>query len=59
MKIQKRIEKGGKVIHVAEFEMESGMTLAEFAKLAYEDFAKNHPDIDLLDEDVWVKWDKA
>lgn len=58
MKIQKRIEKAGKVVHVAEFDTDSGMTIAEFAKVAYEDFAKKHPEIDLMDDDVWAKWDK-
>lgn len=57
MHIRKVVEKDGKVIHTSEFDTESGLTMAEFAKLAYEDFAKKCPDVSMLDDDVWSRWE--
>jgi hypothetical protein len=59
VRIEQRIEKGGAVIHRAVWDADSGMTMADFARHAHQDFAARHPEISLLDSDVWIKWDKA
>ena len=60
MKIRLRIERDGEVLHTAEYEPEyEEITLAEFSARAHEEFARKRPDVSLLDDNVWLKWDKA
>jgi hypothetical protein len=34
-----------------------GSSFAEFSKLALREFNQRHPEVSLLDDDVWLKFD--
>ena len=40
-----------------EFSGPTGSSFAEFSKLALREFNQRHPEVSLLDDDVWLKFD--
>jgi hypothetical protein len=52
MRIELRVEQKGKAI----FQAELGGNFAQFARVALTKFSKEHPEISLLDDDVWLKF---
>jgi hypothetical protein len=40
-----------------ECDTERGSSFAEFSKLALREFNQRHPEVSLLDDDVWLKFD--
>jgi hypothetical protein len=57
MRIELRVEQKGKTIFQAECDTERGGTFAQFARVALTKFSQEHPEISLLDDDVWLKFD--
>ena len=57
MRIEMRVEQNGKTIFRAECCTERGGNFAEFSKLALRKFNQQHPEVSLLDDDVWLKFD--
>ena len=59
MIITVKAEKAGQTIAQTIFEVKRPDRILKRAKKAFEAFRKEHPDIPIFDEDVWVKFDKA
>ena len=59
MRIEMRVERNGRSIFRAEFDTEVGGSFAECSKMALKEFHRQHPEISLLDDDVWLKFDKV
>lgn len=60
MQICLKFQKGGETLYSAEYDTEyQDITLADFARMAHEEFAKKRPDISLFQDDVLLKWDKV
>jgi hypothetical protein len=57
MRIALRVEQHGKTIFRAECDTGRGGSFAEFSKLALREFNRQYPEVSLLDEDVWLKFD--
>jgi hypothetical protein len=57
MRIEMRVVQNGKTIFRAECDTERGGNFAEFSRLALRKFNQEHPEISLLDDDVWLKFD--
>jgi hypothetical protein len=57
MRIELRVDRSGQTIFRAECDTERGGSFAEFSKLALREFDQWHPEVSLLDEDVWLKFD--
>jgi len=57
MRIELRVEQNGKTVFRVERDTERGGSFAEFSKSALRKFNQEHPEISLLDEDVWLKFD--
>jgi hypothetical protein len=55
MKIGICLEKAGAPIFRCAYDAERKEQVADFAKLALEEFHKRHPDL-LFDDDVTLKW---
>jgi hypothetical protein len=56
MRIELRVEREGQTIFRAECDTERGSSFAEFSKLALREFNQRHPEVSLLDDDVWLKF---
>ena len=59
MRIEMRVERNGRAIFRAEFDTELGGSFAEYSKMALKEFHRQHPEVSLLDDDVWLKFDKV
>ena len=59
MRIEVRVERNGRSIFRAEFDTELGGSFAEYSKMALKEFHRLHPEIWLLDDDVWLKFDNV
>ena len=59
MRIEMRVERNGKSIFRAEFDTELGGSFAEYSKMALKEFPQQHPEVSLLDDEVWLKFDKV
>jgi hypothetical protein len=57
MRIELRVDRNGETIFRAECDTERGGSFAEFSKSALKEFDQQHPDVSLLDDDVWLKFD--
>jgi hypothetical protein len=57
MRIELRVERKGQTIFRAECDTERGSGFAEFSKFALREFNQRHPEVSLLDDDVWLKFD--
>jgi hypothetical protein len=57
MRIELRIDRNGETIFRAECDTEQGGSFAEFTNSALKEFNQQHPDVSLLDDDVWLKFD--
>jgi len=57
MRIELRVDRNGQTIFRAECDTERGSSFAEFSKLALREFNQRHPEVSLLDDDVWLKFD--
>ena len=57
MRIELRVHRNGQTIFRAECDTERGSSFAEFSKLALREFNQRHPEVSLLDDDVWLKFD--
>ena len=56
MRIELRVDRNGQTIFRAECDTERGSSFAEFSKLALREFNQRHPEVSLLDHDVWLKF---
>ena len=56
MRIELRVDRNGQTIFRAECDTERGSSFAEFSKLALREFNQRHPEVSLLDDDVWLKF---
>ena len=56
MRIELRVDRNGQTIFRAECDTERGSSFAEFSKLALREFNQQHPEVSLLDDDVWLKF---
>ena len=56
MRIELRVDRNGQTIFRAECDTERGGSFAEFSKLALREFNQRHPEVSLLDDDVWLKF---
>jgi hypothetical protein len=54
MRIELRVDRNGQTIFRAECDTERGGSFAEFSKLALREFNQRHPEVSLLDDDVWL-----
>jgi hypothetical protein len=54
MQIELRIDRNGQTIFRAECDTERGSSFAEFSKLALREFNQRHPEVSLLDDDIWL-----
>jgi hypothetical protein len=59
MRIELRVDRNGQTIFRAECDTERGSSFAEFSKLALREFNQRHPEVSLLDDDVWLKFDSV
>ena len=59
MRIELRVDRKGEIIFRAECDTERGSSFAEFSKLALREFNQRHPEVSLLDDDVWLKFDRV
>ncbi len=59
MRIEMRVERNGRSNFRAEYYAEVGLSFAEYAKMALKEFHRQHPEVSLLDDDVWLKFDKV
>ena len=57
MRIELRVDRNGQTIFRAECDTERGSSFAEFSKSALRDFGHRHPEVSLLDDDIWLKFD--
>jgi len=57
MRIELRVNRNGQTIFRVECDTERGSSFAEFSKLALREFNQRHPEVSLLDDDVWLKFD--
>jgi hypothetical protein len=57
MRIELRVDRNGQTIFRAECDTQRGGSFAEFSKLALREFNQRHPEVSLLDDDVWLKFD--
>jgi hypothetical protein len=57
MRIELRVDRNGQTIFRAECDTERGSSFAEFSKLALREFNQPYPEVSLLDDDVWLKFD--
>ena len=57
MRIELRVDRNGQTIFRAECDTERGSSFAEFSKLALRELNQRHPEVSLLDDDVWLKFD--
>ena len=57
MLIEVRVEQNGKTIFRAECDTERGGSFAQFSKSALTKFKQQHPEVSLLDDNVWLKFD--
>ena len=57
MRIELRVDRNGQTIFRAECDTERGSSFAEFSKLALREFNQRHPEVSLLDDDGWLKFD--
>ena len=57
MRIELRVDRNGQTIFRAECDTERGSSFANFSKLALKEFNQRHPDVSLVDDDVWLKFD--
>ena len=57
MLIELRVEQNGKTIFRAECDTERGGSFAQLSKSALTKFKQQHPEISLLDDNVWLKFD--
>jgi hypothetical protein len=59
MRIELRVDRNGQTIFRAECDTERGSSFAEFSKLALREFSQRHPEVSLLDDGVWLKFDSV
>ena len=59
MRIELRVDRNGQTIFRAECDTERGGSFAEFSKLALREFDRRHPEVSLLDDGVWLKFDSV
>jgi len=59
MLIELRVDRNGQTIFRAECDTERGSSFAEFSKLALREFNQRHPEVSLLDDDIWLKFDSV
>ncbi len=59
MQVKVTFRKDDTVVAEAVFEVESAQDLETMSHLALTEFRRVHPDIGLLDEGVWMKFDTA
>ncbi len=59
MRIEMRVERSGSSVFRAEFDTELGGSFAQYSKMALKEFQRQHPEVSLLDDDVWLKFDKV
>ncbi len=59
MRIEMRVERNGRSIFRTEYFTEVGLSFAEYSKMALKEFHRQHPEVSLLDDDVWLKFDKV
>jgi hypothetical protein len=59
MRIEMRVERNGRSIFRAEYYTEVGLSFAEYSKMALKELHRQHPEVLLLDDDVWLKFDKV
>jgi hypothetical protein len=57
MRIELRVDRNGQTIFRAECDTQRGSSFAEFSKSALRDFSHRHPEVSLLDDDIWLKFD--
>src|SRR6478752_1587812 len=57
MRIELRVQRNGQTIFRAGCDTERGSSFAEFSKLALREFNQRHPEVSLLDDDGWLKFD--
>ena len=57
MRIELRVDRNGQTIFRPECDTERGSSFGEFSKLALREFNQRHPEVSLLDDDVWLKFD--
>ena len=59
MRIELRVDRNGETIFRAGCDTERGSSFAEFSKLALREFDRRHPEVSLLDDGVWLKFDSV
>ena len=59
MRIELRVQRNGQTIFRAGCDTERGSSFAEFSKLALREFDRRHPEVSLLDDGVWLKFDSV
>ena len=57
MRIELRVDRNGQTIFRAECDTERGSSFAKFSKLVLSEFSHRHPEVSLLDDDIWLKFD--
>jgi len=54
MRIELRVDRNGQTIFRAECDTERGSSFAKFSKLVLSEFSHRHPEVSLLDDDIWL-----
>lgn len=57
MKVEKRIERNGKILFSANFDLEGQQPIEEFLKTFRAEFAKKYPKISLAEAGYVEKWE--